>query len=339
MKIVHFHMGKEGGAEKFFVHLAHAFAERGAEQKAFIRPNRTWRDAVARVAEIHEGNFRRVSVERFFLMSRVNHLINQFKPDALMAWMPRGSRMVPDYRDAVRVARLGDYPEKLDAFTNIDILVGNTPGIVECCHNLGWNGRLEVVSNFTTVSDAPAIAKAELNTPEEAFVVVGAGRFVGRKGFDTLIRAVARLDGVYLWLVGDGQERENLERLARREGIIERLRFVGWQKDTVPFLRAADLCCMPSKHEPLGNVALEAWGVGVPVVSTRSEGPSWYMTDRKDGLMADIGDDEGIASAIAEIRSDKELAKRLVENGRASLDHRFSKRAIVDAYWRLFSGW
>ena len=50
-RVLHFHFGKEGGAERFFVNLTRAFAKRGIEQKFFIRPNRSWE---AQIAELDQ---------------------------------------------------------------------------------------------------------------------------------------------------------------------------------------------------------------------------------------------------------------------------------------------
>jgi glycosyltransferase involved in cell wall biosynthesis len=94
---------------------------------------------------------------------------------------------------------------------------------------------------------------------------------------------------------------------------------------------------MASSHEPLGNVVLEAWAQEVPVVSTRSEGPTWFMRDGENGLMVDIGDHDGFADRIAELRSSADLAKRIVEGGSRTLMQMFSQKAIVDAYIGLIA--
>src|SRR2546421_743554 len=66
-KILHMHFGKEGGAERFFVSLATAFAERGMEQRFVIRPGRMWRDEVAALGPVIENHYRRLSVSALFL--------------------------------------------------------------------------------------------------------------------------------------------------------------------------------------------------------------------------------------------------------------------------------
>jgi glycosyltransferase involved in cell wall biosynthesis len=338
VKIFHFHFGKDGGAERFFVSLLNSFQERTVEQTAFIRTGRVWRSEINRGVEVHEGTFRRISLTRFFLEAKRNRLLRERRPDALMAWMPRGARFTPNWPGCIKIARLGDYPLRLDYFTNIDVLVCNTPGIAQRVRDLGWKRRVEVISNFTAIQVAPPIDRASVNTPGNAFVVLGVGRFVRRKGFHTLIEALKGLPDTYVWLVGDGEERENLTRQAQELGVLERLRFLGWQRNPAPFLAACDVFCMPSNHEPLGNVILEAWGVGKPVVSSRSEGPMWMMQDERDGLLYEIEDAKGLHAALEKLRGNASLRNQITAGGRATLEKGFCKKSVTDAYLKLFLG-
>ncbi|MCG5483978.1 MAG: glycosyltransferase [Sinorhizobium meliloti] len=337
MKVTHFHFGKDGGAERFFVHLVNALAERGVEQSAIIRPGRGWRRDIEGAATIRESHFRNLSLDRILLPLKVKHMARREKPDVLMAWAPRASELMPNYKGALKISRLGDYPTRLSYFRNTDCIVCNTPGIAERVRGLGWKREIRVISNFTGTGRVEAIDRAMLDTPADAPVVMSMGRFVERKGFHTLIEAVAGLPGIYLWLLGDGEERDNLHKLATDLGVSSRVRFAGWQEDTRPFLAAADVFVMSSSHEPLGNVILESWAQGTPVVSTRSEGPQWFMRDGENGLMVDIGDAEGFARAIEQIVADNSLSTRLAERGHETLVGQFSREAITDAYLQLFA--
>ncbi|WEX87057.1 glycosyltransferase [Sinorhizobium garamanticum] len=337
MKVMHFHFGKDGGAERFFVHLVNSLAERGVEQTSVIRPHRLWRPEIEGATRIVESHFRNLSLDRLLLPRKVMHMARRDRPDALMAWAPRASELMPDYKGCIKISRLGDYPPRLDYFRNTDCLVCNTPGIAEHVRRLGWKREIEIISNFTNAERVEPVSRATLDTPEEAPVVMSMGRFVERKGFHTLIQAIAKVPGTYLWLLGDGEERDNLHKLATDLGVAARVRFAGWQKDTRPFLAAADIFVMASSHEPLGNVILEAWAQGTPVVSSRSEGPQWFMRDGENGLMVDIGDADGFAHAVERIANDNALRARLAQRGHETLMSQFSKEAITDAYLKLFA--
>ncbi|MGY9038630.1 MAG: glycosyltransferase [Rhodobacterales bacterium] len=337
-RVLHIHFGKEGGAERFFVNLAHAFAERGVEQRFIIRPNRSWEPEISPLGPVIRNNFSRISPMSLVAHYQADRWVKSWKPDAVMAWMPRAGRLLHSWPDTVKLARMGDFPQNLKHFGKCDLLVGNLPGIATRCRDLGWTKPVLTISNFARDITPVAIDRASLNTPEDAFVVAASGRFVPRKGFDVLIRAVAKLPGAHLWLLGDGRERGNLEALARELGMAERVHFTGWVSEPFHVVAAADAFVMPSRHEPLGNTLLEAWKVGVPTVATRSEGPDWYMRDGIDGIVTEIDDHDAIAAGLARIRDDKTLAATFVAGARERLDQYFSKSAIVDAYLKVFSG-
>jgi len=337
MKVAHFHFGKEGGAERFFVHLVNALHERGVEQKSVIRPNRTWQKDIEQASELRLSNFRNASLDRILLPMHAKKLAQNWEPDVMFAWMPRACRLIPANVKPLRVARLGDYPLRLNYFKNIDVLVCNTPGIVEHVKDMGWDRGVEMISNFTYAKSSSPVSRSTLDTPEDAFVVSSMGRFVPRKGFDVLIKSMEFNTSMYLWIMGGGEEEENLKALANKLGVMDRIRFAGWQKDPNAFVKASDVFAAASSHEPLGNIILEAWAQGVPVVSTKSEGPSWFMTDEQDGLMVDIGNAEGFAKSFKKLESDKSLRTKLAKGGQKTLQEKFSKQVITDAYLDLFS--
>lgn len=336
MKVLHIHFGKEGGAERFFVNLANSLHERGIEQRMLIRPGRTWQKDLEKCGKVYLGIFRRISLSRFWLSFRMWRILREYQPDVIMTWQLRASRFMPDYKKARRISRLGDYPEHLGYYRNSEILVCLTPDVAEKVRSFGWKRGLEVITNFTRAAPVSPVSRESLQTPADAFVVLGLGRFVPRKGFDTLIRAMTKAEDAYLWLVGDGPERENLERLVDELGLRSRVRFAGWQTNAYAYIAAADVFSIASLHEPLGNVCLEGWAAGKPTVSSRAEGPSWAMTDETDALMYDPGDHDGLATAIRRLMDDPALRQRLVDGGHRTLQERFSEKAITDAYIRLF---
>ncbi|MCC2610625.1 glycosyltransferase [Neorhizobium petrolearium] len=337
MKVHHYHFGKDGGAERFFVHLVNALARRGVEQRAIIRPGRVWRKDIEGVAEIIESNFRNLSLDRLLLPAKVARLAKKEKPDALMAWAPRASELMPAYQGCIKISRLGDYPARLSYFKNTDVIVCNTPGIADQVRKLGWTRGIEVISNFTNANAMPPASRASADTPEDVPVIMSMGRFVKRKGFHTLIDAMAAVPDAYLWLAGEGEEQEALEAQVRERGMTGRVRFLGWQKDARPYVAAADIFVMPSSHEPLGNVILEAWAQKRPVVSSRSEGPTWFMRDGENGLLVDIDDPAGFSRAISELITNRALAATVAEGGYKTLMQQFSEEAVAGAYMRLFT--
>lgn len=337
-KVLHLHFGKEGGAERFSVNLAQALHKRGVEQRFAIRPGRSWDADVAALGPVIHNHYRYLSLSRFWFERRLLRLCHDWQPDAILAWMPRAARAIPDYAPAVKLTRLGDFPKHLDHFSRCDALVGNTPDIITRCRRLGWTRPGLVISNFARAVTPRPVSRAAHTTPDAAFLIAAAGRFVPRKGLDLAIRATARLPGAWLWLIGDGKERPALEALAAEQGITDRTRFIGWVDEPVHHLAAADALAFPSRHEPLGNVILDGWQAGLPVVSTRAEGPGWFLRDGTDGILVEIDDLDALTAGLQALRDDPALRARYAAAGRARLSEMFSEDAVTDAYLAAFRG-
>ena len=86
----------------------------------------------------------------------------------------------------------------------------------------------------------------------------------------------------------------------------------------------------------MGNVILEAWAAGLPVVSTRAQGPSWYGVDGQNMILVDIDDAQAMGQAIARLAHDPQLRAHLVTGGQATLQAQFSKSAVIGQYLALF---
>ena len=124
------------------------------------------------------------------------------------------------------------------------------------------------------------------------------------KGHDRVILALAQLlpthpDLVYV-IAGDGDDRTNLEGLAKRAGVWEKVRFVGHVPDNeIPDLyRAADVFVMPSTGEGFGIVFLQAMASGLPVIGGDGDGSRDPLREGKDGVMVSAMDPGAIVSSI-----------------------------------------
>ena len=99
----------------------------------------------------------------------------------------------------------------------------------------------------------------------------------------------------------------------------------------------ADVFICPSRHEPLGNVILEAWYHGVPIISTRSQGPSELITHELDGILVPCRDPDTLSRALELLLCESPAFRRvLAEKGRENLSSRFSRDAITSAYLDLY---
>lgn len=194
----------------------------------------------------------------------------------------------------------------------------------------------EVVPNGVALDDAADPA----DVPHGGPVVLALGRAERTKGFDLLLRAFARADtppGSTLVIGGEGTELSSLRALADALGLGRRVRFPGRlaRPEVAGWLRAADVFVVPSRIEAFGIVVLEAWRSGTALVATTHGGPAEIVTDGVDGLLVDPLDVDVLADALSRLLHDRELAGRLGEAGRRSVE-RYTWARTTSAYEEIY---
>ncbi len=188
--------------------------------------------------------------------------------------------------------------------------IGRVGRVVACsawlAHALQAEGIPAEPLPLPTPPPSPGFTRAPARNP--LFVYVG--RLSREKGVDTLLRAFARarasLPAAELRLVGDGEDRPALERLAASLGLGTSVAFRGRlpQAEVEAELEAAWATAAPSRYaEPLGLVAVEAIVHGVPVVASREGGLREVVEDRRTGILFPNGDEEALADCLLEVAS------------------------------------
>jgi hypothetical protein len=277
--------------------------------------------------------------------------IRRIGPDLVQTYMGRATRNTrPGRSGPVHLARLGGY-YKLDGYRHADAWVGNTRGI---CDYLLQNGfpaeRVFHIYNFleppAAIPDERVRAlRSALNVAPDAWVLLTVGRLVPFKGHRYLLEALARLPKqiggrpLTLVVLGDGPLRDDLRRQARQSGIEGRVLWEGWQTDTGPYYGMADLVVFPSlEREPFGNVVLEAWAHGKPLVTTLFRGALEFVHHGEDAWQAACADAEALASGIRQVLQDPSLARSLADAGLARVRRDFGRDPVMRRYIDLY-GW
>lgn len=183
-------------------------------------------------------------------------------------------------------------------------------------------------------NEAP-VSWQRLGWPRDASVSLFVGRLHVQKGVDLLAAEIERLappaTNRKLLIVGDGLLRDQVRRLCERIGS-DRVRWLGWQPEIAPLMRAARVLLLPSRYEGLPNVALEAMASGLPVVFSRVEG-SRELFPNDEGLQTfRTGDHAEMSRLATRFLEDQDLAAEVGAANRERVRERFSIAAMVDAY-------
>jgi glycosyltransferase involved in cell wall biosynthesis len=178
--------------------------------------------------------------------------------------------------------------------------------------------------------------RAAAGAGDAQFVIGWAGRLSEIKRPLDLVRTAAKVDGSLLVLAGDGPLRGEVEALASRLGIDERVRLLGYADDLGDWYGAFDAFLLTSANEGAPVVAIEALAAGVPVVATDAGGTRTVVDDAESGYVVPVGDVATLAARLRELRDDAALRTRLGETGAARMRERFSTERMVGETQALY---
>lgn len=195
----------------------------------------------------------------------------------------------------------------------------------------GDTGNIRVIPN--PVNFAPATP-----APLDTKTVVAVGRYSHQKGLERLISAWAMVkkNGWRLWLVGDGDKREQLEKQIDTLGLQDSVQLGRVESDMDTVYKSASIVALSSRYEGLPMVLLEAQAFGVPLVSFDCKcGPREIIEDGKTGLIVPEGDIEALAKALERLMENDELRKEMGQNAFRSAG-KWRTDAIMEKWTALF---
>lgn len=323
-----------GGAETYFTSLVGAFWRAGLPQAAAIRAH-AGREAELQSFAVPTRVLPFGKHFDFVTPRAIAAMAKEHNARIILAWMNRAASLTPP-GPWKRVGRLGGY-YKLKNYRDYDALVGNTQDIVDWMVREGWpKERAHYIPNFAGRGHGQKLDRATLDTPADAPLLLGMGRLHESKAHDVSLKALQRLPEAYLWIAGDGPDDAALKAEAQTLGVADRVRFLGWRDDAPALYRSADVVVFPSRLEPLGNVVIQSWAHGVPVIAARAAGPSALIRDGEDGFLIEIDDSEALAAKTRMLLTDKILSAQLAANGARRVETEFSEATVVKQWQALF---
>ncbi|RPI82718.1 MAG: glycosyltransferase [Planctomycetaceae bacterium] len=213
----------------------------------------------------------------------------------------------------------------------------------------GFPARLiEVVRNGACVPPCTdrAAARAEvrgrLGIPHDAFVAGTIARLVEVKALnyaiESLTEPVNPEKPLYLLLVGDGPERQRLERQAHDLGVADRVRFAGQQSVLGPWIAAMDVYINTSLSEGISLSILEAMGWGLPLIATDVGGNSDCTgRDQSCGLLIPSGDVSALKRSLRSLAESPGICEEYARRGRERYLENYSVEIMVNRYEQIYA--
>lgn len=342
------------GSERYCIDLALAQARAGHHVSVLIQDRdsdcaRQFRQSMAQAGML-TGALRLIVVPRalptWLMRPAARLLLRRFRPDVVHTHLNPAARRIggPAQRLGIAHAMTLHLDYDRNEHAAIDGLIAlssrqrariapDFAGKVAVIWN--WLPARVATALATTAPEAVAALRRDWRADGDTVVFGSVGRLTGAKGMDVLVRAFLsaftdRAVDVRLVLVGDGEDRGTLERLAQGD---ERIVMVGHQDEIAPYYRAFDVFVSAARFEPFGLAVVEAMAAGCRLVVTRTDGPSEFLVDPR--------------VRWAEPGSERELAAQLAASaahGRERLTFDLAPFAVeravrdVDAFYRQVAG-
>lgn len=174
----------------------------------------------------------------------------------------------------------------------------------------------------------PVDLHKRFDLPDEAIIVVAAGRFSREKGQRFLVRAVEKVirqdERLHFVLFGEGPDLPGVANWVNNHGLNNHVHCPGYEHSLIGSLKGADILVNPSLSEGLPNIVLEAMAVGVPVVATKVGGVSELIEDGVSGWLVRYGDREAITGALTKMAQDPGLCDKFAQAAAGVVRNRFS---------------
>jgi glycosyltransferase involved in cell wall biosynthesis len=345
MKITQIMLAKGfGGAERHFVDLSLALADKGYQVQAICHSSFAKQAELAKHPHITVQPIPVFATWDPYARYKVKQLIALFRPAVIHAHLARAAFIGGKAAHALAVPAVVNLHNYIDLKYYRDIAVFIPATEDQKNYLLSHGIPAEKITRMPHFSPLPTQAAQPLPT-DRPLRFVTLGRMVQKKGFDVLLRAFKNYLGQagagQLIIGGDGAERDALKQLTAELKLQNNVTFPGWVEDAASFLAQGDVFVLPSLDEPFGIVVLEAMASGRPIISTRTKGPI-TIVDEQCAYFAEIGDVPTLAQAMLDVRAQPEVAIKKAQLATALYQSTYSTNAVVPQveaiYQRLTSG-
>ena len=348
-----------GGAQQIFIDLAAGFQERGWRTVAAVpRPGWVSEQLERRGLPVAYTPMSGQSFDLPYLRS-IRRLIRASQADvvqahllgpavyASLAGLTRRTPVVSTFHGQVDLAKNERFVSAKFGLIN---QAGRTVFVSERLRDSFLSrapldkARSRVIHNGVSFASdsAPSNVRAELGFKSTDIVVGAIGHLRPPKGYDVFLRAARALVSQsphYRFLIAGQPEGDMLEQLvALRDELqlTDVVKFAGFRPDVDNVLAGTDIYLITSSSEGFSLSAVQAMSRGVPVVATRCGGPEEIVSHRRTGLLVDVGDVSGIATAVGELASDPALRDRLASAAASEVRERFGLDRMLNEYQKLY---
>lgn len=203
--------------------------------------------------------------------------------------------------------------------------------------------RILVIYNAINTSEKKGVNNELIDSLRESgnYVIGSIGRLSRQKGFDILIESTKYLKdtckNIKLVIIGDGEDRNKLEKLAKRLGVTDKIIFLGYQSNVLDIISQLEFVVLPSRWEGLPLTPIETFSQGKTIVATDIPGNNEIVNDMENGLLCIVNSPISLSEKIIMLYKNSDLKKSLEVNAKKTYNKNYNYCNFLGKYKRIYS--
>lgn len=228
----------------------------------------------------------------------------------------------------------------IDSLRHIDLNIAVSKRSKDAFRDLFGVSNIISIRNLMDINGLKekSLEPCEIPYDSDCVNLVSVGRFHPQKAMDRLIQAMRSLQEtgvkVHLYLVGDGELKADCEALAKRLGVYEQITFTGSKRNPMPYIKQADLFCLPSLYEGYPTTIIESFFAGTPVLSCDVSGVHEQITEGVNGWIVE-NSQEAFTSKLTEVVQNP---NQLKEMRKSLIDYTYDNESIFKEFVNAIEG-
>lgn len=239
------------------------------------------------------------------------------------------------------------YIEKILAkFVDIIIAISNYEKRSALQEKICSEKKIKVILNgidineYVNREEDKYVSREIIGIPKDAYVIGTVGRLSDQKAPDTFVKTAAlirkEIPNSFFVFVGDGEKRDEIEKLILELGLNDCFYISGWVKEPMDYIKIFDQAMLLSRWEGFGLVLAEYMFSNKPIIATRVDAIPELINHKENGILVEVDNLEQIRCAVVEIFNDKNLRNNMVNVAKKVLVSKFDIGRVINEHISIF---
>lgn len=211
-------------------------------------------------------------------------------------------------------------------------------------NNICLDEKIKIIYNGIDKKEheeSKIISKSDIGIPENSYVIGCVGRLSRQKAPDIFIHAAKKINDLinnaYFVMVGDGEERKNIEVLVKEYGLENKVLITGWVDNPTSYIRIFDQAMLLSRWEGFGLVLAEYMYAKKAIIATNVDAIPNVVIDKETGFLVDVDNVDQVVEYVYRIYNEGYIREQLIEKAYQRVNEKFTIDRVIEDHIKLFN--